>query len=143
MTKSNKIAFEIYNYLKANTSKPLPEFSFQLGLNNNNCLIFTLVEKQNIEYYCNYEYYYFNIRLYAPKMNHSLQLDIINEILINLMDEKFHNLLIDNKKIKLIRINNKPNPKQSVPILESYTDSTQCYNFELDLILGEQYEKNK
>ena len=138
MLIGNNVAKEIYEYLKKDIPN-LPIFSFQLGLKENDCLIFTLSDKKPVEYFCNPLICSFHIRLYNPKMSHPSQVKMMDQIIDKLCSKEFKNLLYNNNEYRTnhIYINEFPNPNknQIIANLESYTDITQCYMIELSLVL--------
>lgn len=139
---TNKVAQQIYQYLAKTLT--LPQFSFQLGLTTNSSLIFTVLDETPRDYFCDANYFTYQVRLYAPKMEHSKQWTLINQIKDKLLNDDFKQLTYSNGSItyatSCVFINDLANPDsyRIFPDLESYTDATQCYTLKLAVILKER-----
>lgn len=139
----NKVAKQIYDYLSKKIN--LPIFSFQLGLTTNSSIIFTLLNETPVEYFYDVQPFTYQVRLYNPKMDHSKQWELVEQILFELSLKNFKKLIYNINglayKTNTVYINDLPNPNtQDInATLESYTDSTQCYTFKLSVILERKY----
>lgn len=138
----------LYNYLKIKHPS-LPPFSYQLGIQSTDSLIFTNNRYNGIKYFDdNYHYISYVIRLYSPKMNHSLQWDLCVELENTLKSLSGWKCLInqDDYIVDSVSLNGLQGVDYRLNTLdlESYNDSSQCYQLTIDLILRkENHEKNK
>lgn len=133
------LAQELYNYLKVKHPL-LPPFSYQVGLQNNDCLIFTKARYNGVKYFdWNYYYASYVIRLYAPKMNHNQQWNLVSDLEATLT--KLEGWAVTIKKedfiVDTIHLSNYPSPDQRTVNfeLESYNEVGQVYQLELELIM--------
>lgn len=138
----------LYNYLK--TKHPsLPPFSYQLGMQSTDSLIFTNNRYNGVKYFDdNYHYISYVIRLYSPKMNHSLQWDLCVELENTLKSLSGWKCFVnqDDYIVDSVSLNGLQGVDYRLNTLdlESYNDSSQCYQLTIDLILRkENHEKNK
>lgn len=150
LKENNQVSKQIYDYLLSK-KLALPKFSFELGLTTNDCLIFSSSNNIPQEYFCNPLICSFQIRLFKPKSSYLEQLELFDKIINEIIGDEFKKIDYNiNNKIYAtshIYVNGLPNPNKNsvLPVLESYTDITQCYMIEVSIVLKEKKhnEKNK
>ena len=139
MINSNTIAYKVYTFLTTKISN-LPPFSYQVAIDTNNSFIFTAINEKPKDYFSKTETYSYTIRLYLSKYEHATQLKMCEKIIKALTSVDFKTLNYDDKTTSLIFINSLPNPDYNDIIfnLETYNDTTQCYQLDLTVLLNKK-----
>ncbi|WGI36483.1 hypothetical protein [Mesomycoplasma lagogenitalium] len=141
MTKENKIALNIYQYLK-NKIKLLPHFWFQVVEDNgnyNDAMLFILEPAKSFDLYLddNFKRVQFSTHLISNKNNHGLQLEMFKKIIKEV--QKISEL--DDWWIRLKSINGvicekgRDYSDRIQAESPSFNLDSQTYNFKIELLL--------